>query len=236
LTGGYEPDTTNFLDEIYRADPREGYLLDIGANIGLISIPFAILSNDPLPKVIAVEAVPDNVRVLRQNVAQNALNDSIQIRAVALGDVGEVVGIQVEGNLAAGEGTGTANILSETHGGVRQKITIHTLDSLNLPTGCKVVKIDTDGYDLKILMGSRAFLARERPVIYGEFAEHCLHWHDQSVSDVVRFAEDNGYLVWQRLSPSWTFSRSVNSATYVMDLLLLPIERNENYKKWLISS
>ena len=233
LTGGYEPDTTRFLDELYRSEPGDGYLLDIGANIGLISIPFAKLSKGPLPRVIAVEAVPDNVQALRRNIAMNALEDAIHLKATALGDVGGSASIQVEGDLAAGDGTGTASIVPARYGGVRQEISVATVDSLGLPAGCKVIKIDTDGYDLKILMGARAFLARERPVIYGEFAEHCLRWHEQSVTDVVTFAHDNGYLVWQRRSPSWSFSREVNPATFVMDLLLVPRERVENYAKWV---
>jgi FkbM family methyltransferase len=186
--------------------------------------------------VIAVEAVPDNVRVLRRNVTLNALDEAIQVEGVALGDVTGISSIQVEGNLAAGEGTGTANIVPESYGGVRQEIQVRTIDSLSLPQGCKVIKIDTDGYDLKIMMGARAFLARERPVIYGEFAERCLRLHEQSVVDVVTFAENNGYLVWQRRSPSWTFSREVNAATYVMDLLLVPHEREGHYTRWAIGA
>ena len=235
LTGGYEPDTTRFLDRLYRSEPGDGYLLDVGANVGLIAIPFAKLSNGPLPRVIAVEAVPDNARALRRNVAMNALDDAIRIEATALGEASGRASIEVEGDLAAGEGTGTANIVPESYGGVRQEILVETVDSLELPAGCKVIKIDTDGYDLKVLMGARAFLARERPVIYGEFAEHCLHWHEQSVADVISFAADNGYLTWQRRLRSWTFSSEVNRATYVMDLLLVPREREASYAKFLSS-
>lgn len=134
-----------------------------------------------------------------------------------------------------GEGTGTANILPEnsTYRCVRQILHLQTLDQLraahNLPLRCSVVKIDTDGYDLKILQGANQLLEVDRPVIFGEFSAHCMDWHQQKVQDVVKLAEVKDYLVWQKLVTSWTFSPLLRAETYVQDLLLVPAEKRHDF-------
>lgn len=211
LTGEYEAGTTRLLMRLRNGD---GYLLDVGANIGLIAVPFALATR---ATVVAIEAVPDNIAVLRANVDANDLADRITILPFGVGDEAKTVDIQVEGDLRAGEGTGTANILADgsTWECVRQTLTIRRLDDLDLPRGCSVIKIDTDGYDLKVLQGGRAFLRRERPVIYGEFSAHCMGWHGQTLDDVLVFARELGYAVLSENA----------RAEFEQDLLLVPAEK-----------
>lgn len=239
LTGGYENDTVRFLLQLHDMGGREGYLLDVGANVGLISIPFARLSASARPRVVAVEAVPDNVSALSANVTLNDLSGDILIIAVALGEQQKTSYIQVEGDLRAGEGTGTGNILAEgtTFECVRQELRVETLDALtmagSIPPRCSVVKIDTDGYDLKVLQGGVAFLARERPVIFGEFAAHCLAWHGQGLPDVIAFGREHRYEVWRRLEPAWRFVPAASGDELVQDLLLVPEERRDRFRPLL---
>ena len=226
LTGGYEEDTVEFLLELRRMDGRGGALLDVGANIGVISIPFVLASS---ATAIAVEAVPDNVARLRRNIELNELGAKVQVVPFALGATAGTAQIQVEGDLQAGEGTGTANILPEgsTYDCVRQEIVVRTLDQLvesgELASRCPVVKIDTDGYDLKVLQGGTCFLERDRPVIFGEFSAHCLAWHGQTIEDVVAFAREQRYETWFRTPLTWDFTREA-PAKVDQDLLLVPAE------------
>ncbi|MEO8034442.1 MAG: FkbM family methyltransferase [Acidobacteriota bacterium] len=236
----------SFLLRLHRSVPGPGYLLDIGANIGLISIPAALLlqpngAGESRVRVVSVEAVADNAMALRRNVALNNAESLITVIERALGERAGTVDIQVEGDLAKGEGTGTANILPDgstldpnrTYECVRIPIQVSTLDALlqsgELAPSCSVVKIDTDGYDLRILQGATCFIKASRPVMFGEFAAHCMNWHGQSVNDVVEFAKSMDYLVWQRLPrrKRFQFSRAVNAATFVQDLLLVPSEKAE---------
>ncbi|MEO8378507.1 MAG: FkbM family methyltransferase [Acidobacteriota bacterium] len=236
LTGGYEADTVRFLLDLHTDFGGRGYLLDIGANVGLIAIPFALLSG--AERVIAVEAVPDNVTALVRNVAMNELGGIIDVIPFALGEESKSAFIQVEGNLQAGEGSGTANILptGSTYDCVRQEIRVETLDALaaegRVPKGCSVIKIDTDGYDLKVLQGGNRFLTDNRPVIFGEFSLHCLRWHGQSMTDILTFAKHHRYEVWRRVSPGWRFTRDL-SADFDQDLLLVPSERVHSFERHL---
>jgi FkbM family methyltransferase len=230
LAGCYEEDTTRFRLRLHESSGSQGYILDVGANVGLIAIPLALMSRGIDPRVVAVEAVPDNIAALTHNIALNHLGFKVAVVPVGLGDERNEVDIQVEGNLEEGAGTGTANILPKgsTHGCVRQKIMIETLDDLwhseTIPRGCAVVKIDTDGYDLNVLRGGVEFLRHERPLIYGEFAAHCLRWHGQAVSDVIAFATANRYVAWGRGGRAWGFTEQINPDLFRQDLLLVPEE------------
>jgi FkbM family methyltransferase len=222
---------------------RDGYILDVGANIGLIGIPAAMImransgNSGEQPSVVCIEAVTDNQKALRHTIFLNSADSFISVIGTGLGEKPGVVEIQVEGDLANGEGTGTANILPKgstldpngTYQCVSTPIQITTLDILSeantLPNNCTLVKIDTDGYDLKILEGGRDFLIRNRPVVYGEFMEHCLNWHGQSIEDVVKFAHSIDYVVWHRQAgKSFKFTDSIDLSKYIQDALLVPIE------------
>jgi len=238
LTGGYESDTVRFLQRLHESRGGQGYLLDIGANIGLISIPFTLTSiknecdgGNARVAAIAIEAVPDNCQALRTNVALNELAQHVLIHQAALGESAKTIKIQVEGNLEAGQGTGTANILPDesTYQCTKQTLELRKLDGLGLPAGCSVIKIDTDGYDLKVLQGGVEFLKSERPVIFGEFSAHCLAWHGQTLADVKVFAADNGYCVWEKLPGTLKFTTTLNLQAFVQDLLLVPEELVQQY-------
>lgn len=238
LTGGYEDETGRFLLELLEQHPIPGYLLDAGANVGLIAIPFA-MANPKTNRVVAVEAVDDNVTALRRNIALNGLQELVTVLPVALGEESKTARIQVEGDLRAQEGSGTANILAAdtTYQCVTQTIRVETLDALfasgQIPRGCSVVKIDTDGYDLKVLQGATRFLRENRPVIFGEFAAPCMAWHGQTVEDVQAFASAHRYEVWFRATPGWRFTISMDLKHFVQDLLLVPSEHRASFESHL---
>lgn len=248
LTGGYEAETVDFLLRLHRSIGRPGFLLDVGANVGLISIPAARMlkaegggPGGSGPAVVAVEAVGANAGALRVNVTLNGAEGEIDVIGEALGEEEKTAEIQVEGDLEEWEGTGTANILAEgsAHRCTRIPIRVTTLDTLvragRLTTGCSVMKIDTDGYDLKVLQGGGEFLERSRPVVFGEFSAHCLRWHGQTVSDVDRFAAGIGYRAWQRREGrGFGFRSRIDPDTFCQDLLLVP-EEDEERLSWCIS-
>lgn len=54
-----------------------GWFLDIGAHIGAVSIAMAL--DHPRMKVRAIEALPENVAVLRESISLNGLGDRIEV-------------------------------------------------------------------------------------------------------------------------------------------------------------
>lgn len=242
VTGEYEADTVEFLLGLREATGTRGYVLDVGANVGLLSVPLAMLLREREggggPSVVAIEALPDNAAALRENIRLNGLEEACMALEFAVGDREKAVEIQVEGNLRRGDGTGTANVIADDSGYVCERIPLRltTLDSLAasgaLTAGCSVVKIDTDGYDLKALQGGVAFLGRERPAVFGEFMAHCLRWHGQGVSDVVSFCDGLDYSVWARVRGSWSFTPEIDESAFEQDLLLVPREKASLHERY----
>ena len=242
LTGEYESETVLFLEQLRTCRLDQGYVLDIGANVGMITIPLALMSKNQSAggqAVVAVEAVPDNVAALQANIFLNNLTEDVRVLAVALGEVEKSIFIEVEGGLKAGQGSGTANILPDgsSYECEKQELELTTIDhlaeSLVLNSGCSVIKIDTDGYDLKVLQGAVDFLAENRPVIFGEFSAHCMNWHHQTIEDVQAFAEHHGYRVFFRKNRIFRFSSTLPVSGFVQDLLLVPNETAEAVR-WCI--
>jgi len=229
FTGGYESETVKFLTKCYQDN---GYFLDIGANIGLISIPFALMANQSTAQsgafVFTIEAIKSNQERLQENIAMNGLAGKIVPINYGVAEQEKTVEIQIEGNLEDGGGTGTANILADNTSHPAQRVTLQvtTIDKLIesgvLSNECSLIKIDLDGYDLKALQGAGSLLSISRPVIYGEFSAHCMNWHGQTHKDVENYMSTFDYTVFYRNKSTWQFSKVSSSDG---DLLIIPTEK-----------
>src|SRR5437762_6973756 len=61
----------------------DGLALDIGAYIGPVTL--ALLADNPDLRVIALEPVPDHVKLLQRNIEQNGISDRATVIAGAAG-------------------------------------------------------------------------------------------------------------------------------------------------------
>ena len=71
----------NLVDEYHIPSGLSGWALDVGAHIGSVTV--ALLLDNPDLRVVAIEAVPDNVVLLRQNLELNGVEDRCVILAGA---------------------------------------------------------------------------------------------------------------------------------------------------------
>ena len=67
--------------------PLTGWALDIGSHIGTVAVAMAI--DNPELRVIAVEPVPDNAALIRENVAANGLQSRVFVEEAAAGAIGQ---------------------------------------------------------------------------------------------------------------------------------------------------
>ncbi len=233
VSGGYEPELPLLLTRLRELHPASGALLDVGANVGLISIPAALLipTNAGVEaQVISFEPAPENVQALRGNIQRNALGPRVQVEARALGEQPATAWIEVERSPEKIAGSGTANLLPSGQEGRlgAEPVEVATFDGLKqggwLAPPISVVKLDTDGYDLMALRGALSLLRDDRPFVVGEFSAHCIAWHGQTIADVVSFARRHAYRVayrcqWDRLGYSLE-----PPTQFKDDLLLVPGE------------
>ncbi len=86
FTYRFRPETTdwNSISSILTHDEYEvrgltlsGWAVDVGAHVGSMAIALAL--DHPDLQVIAIEPLPDNVRLIEHNVAQNGLTDRVTV-------------------------------------------------------------------------------------------------------------------------------------------------------------
>ena len=63
----------NLVDEYALPEGLTGWALDVGAHIGSVTVP--LLLDNPGLRVVAIEAVPDNVTLLHENLNLNGVYD-----------------------------------------------------------------------------------------------------------------------------------------------------------------
>jgi FkbM family methyltransferase len=144
---------------------RRGVFYDVGASIGLYAATFGRIARDLGSHVRAFEPMPANLERLRSQLPLNQLTEhDVRVEPMALGESAGELQIRL---LDHGR-PGNAKVVSE--GGTVVGVT--TLDTVWERNGRERVgfmKIDTEGWDAKILQGGRAMVDECRPSLLVEF-------------------------------------------------------------------
>ena len=150
------------VDVMLRSLSPEGTVVDVGANIGLVTIPLALAA----AHVIAVEPLPQNIDRLRENVRRNALSNVTVVEAAA----GAADGTAVL-HSAADPAFGSLHDLVKYRPSGNIEVRLRSLDSLwheLMRPAVELVKIDVEGAELEVLEGGRELLETCRPVLLVE--------------------------------------------------------------------
>ncbi len=164
INGIYEKDTVDFIAGLLKANQ---VFLDVGANIGAISIPVSKKRNDV--RTISLEAAPWIFKILEENVTENKLsNITIINRAIADANDKKVPFFSPQEKF--GKGSLAPVFTSE---GV--EVDTITLDALASQAGlAKVgfIKIDVEGFEWHAFAGGSSLLkASDAPDILFEFVD-----------------------------------------------------------------
>ena len=143
--------------------------LDVGANIGNHAIH---LSRD-FAEIHCFEPNPDVFRRLTDNVHSNRL-DNIRLHQAALGDCDDTLMFRenLEGNLGA-----SGFVEDDRPSGHSRILRLPVFDADKLVqrlgiTRVDFIKIDVEGFELRVLKGLRATIAFNRPIVSFEFHGH----------------------------------------------------------------
>jgi FkbM family methyltransferase len=153
INGIYEQGTHEFL---LQSLPVSGLFLDLGANIGSISIP--LLKKRPDLQCIAVEAAPWIFDILENNVQRNSLTGQMRLFNRALWDTADV-----ELPFYSPEdkfGTGSLSPVFTRKSVPVRSITIDDLIEICGVKRVDVIKIDIEGYEYFAFLGARKLLER----------------------------------------------------------------------------
>lgn len=244
FTGDYDEDEIAFISRFIAPD---SFVLDVGASFGFYAMSFATSGKDRGVEVIAVEPLPANLAVLRENVSENKLTDVVKVVPVALGASKQT--IQIVPSEAGGAGNA---IPSTSLGSAVDKngidVPMETLDGFDLPrwttkARCSLVKMDIEGSEMNLLAGARAFLQRHRPIIFGEF-----NWYFMEVARL----DPRAAQLWAEENSFRCFEIHLHRRSFVSDrksialrelnrysprregnLLLVPSERADSVAEYL---
>ena len=130
-------------------------VIDVGANIGDSAVLIKDVADVP---ILCIEGNPKFLDLLRLNT--KGLNQVL----IADCFVGEEA-TKVE----AISGLGSAHLQETNSGGIQVKTMQEVLETNDLFKSAKLLKIDTDGFDNKIIRASKSFLVQSKAAVFFEY-------------------------------------------------------------------
>ena len=188
-----------------------GIMLDLGANTGRMSIPRVVLGD--VVAAYCAEPDPLNYACLVGNMADNGLNGLLLPDHVAVSDRDGTV------TLSRGKYSGGHRVLTENSAAVQTRweqveVPCVTVDSwlhrLNVdPDAVTFVKVDVQGFEMRVLQGASGLLARRYVVWQLEVDPQLLTFAGSSLGELceklkqhfTRFIDLNGELTGPRACP-----------------------------------
>lgn len=155
---------------------KDGVVLDIGANVGLLTLPFSKI-HVPFGKVISFEPDEENFIQLKTNININKIENVIALPVALQGD--QAVG-KINFNIRrAVDGDGNVNrglsslVDIDLHTVERKEVVASTIDKEILRLKLErldFIKIDVEGMECDVLKGGKKSIGKYHPIIQYEYS------------------------------------------------------------------
>ncbi|MEI7801134.1 MAG: FkbM family methyltransferase [Bacteroidota bacterium] len=164
-------------------------VFDIGANIGELTLNFEkrVGANG---KIFSFEPSPVNFKKLSRNISLNEnLKNKITLMNLALGEKAVTAFLQTrdEHNLGM-------NSIAEAGVEVQMKTLDHVVAE-NKIQQCSLIKIDVEGFELKVLKGATQTLQQFKPILFLELNQKLLQQQGDSVSSLINWLKIHNYKI-----------------------------------------
>lgn len=154
LHGIHEPESTKIFSQII---PENARVVDIGANIGY----YALIEAKRAQKVYAIEPEPNNIEILRKNIALNNYENVVEVYQYAISD---------------GRGTASLDISNVPNKyRLQSPLNLHqhklievetiTLDEFLGNMDVDVVRMDLEGAEWLVINGMKNLIGKGKPLI-----------------------------------------------------------------------
>jgi FkbM family methyltransferase len=175
-----------FLTNLYSWAAKHGSFLEVGANIGSDTA----LAREYFPTCHAFEPLSQNRELFTKNMALNGITNFV-LYPFAVGDRVEKTRLFLNGS------SGNALVQNEPDMQQTEEVDVVTLDAaiLTEATNISYLHIDTEGHDIKVLLGARQFIRRQkqRPMIRMEFCPRLLASHGSTIEELLAFIQEFNY-------------------------------------------
>jgi FkbM family methyltransferase len=196
INGEYETDNIDFIVERI---PQNGIFIDVGANIGAITV--SIAKQRPDVHIIAIEASPRVFEYLSKNVEiNNCENVTILNKAIAEEDDKNVSFFSPEELF----GKGSLSPVFTDKAEMVQTITLDSVYKRSTFSNIDFIKVDVEGFEKMIfLSGAELLSSGNAPKILFEFSAWMESQLDGSnAGDAQRILIDYGYNLFDASNPS----------------------------------
>lgn len=174
----------HFLDLV---KDNEGVVLDIGANIGIMTVHLA--QKLPNCKIHAFEPMPDNISVFKKIIAKYSIKN-VTFHEIALGETSGTVKMILPTKSGA-KMQGLSHVkhdsITEWNEGIEVETPIEPLDKLFKDEVIQGIKMDVENFEYFVLRGGKEILAKNLPIIYTEL------WNNDNRQKCFRFLKELGY-------------------------------------------
>lgn len=189
----YEMDTCNSLESSLKGIQNPTFI-DIGANIGLISL--QMLKRFPKLKIYAFEPSPHQYSLFKKTIQENTLSDKIILSEDAVSDTQSEVSFFIH-NEANCSGDG---FIDTGRGGDGTSINVKTIPldiwwKNNEKPHIDLIKIDTEGAELFVLKGAKELIQECSPVIFFEMQEANYKVYRYTWKDIISFFDSINYVI-----------------------------------------
>lgn len=218
-----------FVDRIV---PKNGVIIDIGANIGLYTCAFANVLKQKNCHVYAIEAIKKNYEFLKDNVEINSFSNVSAYR-LALGYEEGELSFFLPSEDFVGNISGSNVLTKESRKDalkteVEEIVPMTTLDSWvkkeNLER-CDFIKIDIEGAEFFAFQGGENFIKQCRPIIQCEYNKGWLQNIDLDLADYISFFDKLDYLIFVEDGPYFYKLNKTELDRFLVDLLFVPKEK-----------
>ena len=219
--GCFEPGLTLLIQHIGKSCEKPALLLDVGANVGVHSLPGCIFYE----KVISVEPNPDLVKRLHELIEINYISN-ISIIPKALSEKPGTANFTLppKGNLGVGK-IDTTNDSGDNSFEVSIVAGDEIISSQTLPLS--FLKIDVEGHEISVLKGLNMSLLEHRPFIALEILSA------QKISEIKSIIPGN-YTTYEicRINKKNFYLMKITDDR-IGDLLLCPNEKVDFIQKFI---
>ena len=184
----WEPHITGFVKKVKEYLGLKN-IIDIGANFGYHTLLFA---REVEGNVYAFEPQQQNYTLLSNNLKHNDISNII-IYPLACGDVecDVKMPIFIQDNSMVNMGDITPNCTGSTYS-VTKSV---PLDTMTFPQ-IDLIKIDVQGWEKKVLLGSVHLLQKYKPILIIEFEHFQLTKTNTTCEDLFAYIRANNYYIF----------------------------------------
>ena len=184
--GTYEKGTLDIIGKILK---RNDVFVDVGANIGLMSL-YAALKVGDTGKVYAFEPNPNTRNLLLENIQLNKIQN-IKVEGLALSSETKSSKIYDRWDINRG-GASLIKPANPTESYDIQETTFS--EYFDRDQDIKIVKIDVEGFELEVLKGAESFLLNTKtpPVLIIEFSSMRINTFGTDIEPLYNFLKDLG--------------------------------------------